>query len=336
MPLTIRPVDPWDDHEMDVLQDLYVEAARAEVPDARLFSRADSVAYLRRPPGGSFSDAFAAFEDEQMVGQAWVVGSTTDNLHLAHLWAWVPPRFGRRGVGTALVRHAEQHVRDLGRRTAVTQTWIGEGDGGYRPFAERLGYTLANTQVERRQRLPMDETTLARLEAEAAAGSAAYRLQTVLGPIPAELAQGFCDLYNLMNVEMPTGEIELEAGRRTPEVQAHQDEELLEQGRTRLTVLAFAPDGDPVAYTSAVTGASDSDDPGVDQWATIVRPDHRGHRLGLAVKTTLTRTLQEQFPDRTYVRTQNAETNAPMVAINEALGFEVHTVEGEFQRQLAD
>ena len=25
MPLTIRPVDPWDDHEMDVLQDLYVE-----------------------------------------------------------------------------------------------------------------------------------------------------------------------------------------------------------------------------------------------------------------------------------------------------------------------
>ena len=135
MRLTIRPVDPWDDHEMDVLQDLYVEAARAEVPDARVFSRADSVAYLRRPPGGVvLPTPSPAFEGrQQMVGQAWVVGSTTDNLHLAHLWAWVPPRFGRRGVGTALVRHAEQHVRDLGRRTAVTQTWIGDGGGGYRP-----------------------------------------------------------------------------------------------------------------------------------------------------------------------------------------------------------
>ena len=48
----------------------------------------------------------------------------------------------------------------------------------------------------------------------------------------------------------------------------------------------------------------------------------------------LTRAIQEHFPDAEYVRTQNAETNAPMVAINERLGFEIHTVEGEFQKHL--
>ena len=148
------------------------------------------------------------------------------------------------------------------------------------------------------------------------------------------MVPGFLDLYNRMNVEMPTGDIELEEGRRTPEVQTAQEEELLEQGRTRLTVLAYSPAGEAVAYSNIVTGASDSDDPGVDQWATIVRPDHRGHRLGLAVKCALTRAVQEHFPGAAYVRTQNAETNAPMVAINEALGFEVHTVEGEFQKHL--
>jgi GNAT superfamily N-acetyltransferase len=338
MGLTIRPVDPWDEHEMDVLQDLYVEAATAEVPEARLYSRADSVALLRREPGGVFYHAFAGFEggdDGEMVGQAWVVGSTIDNLHLAHLWAWVPPRFGRRGHGSALVRHAEQHALAEGRRTAVSQTWIGDGDGGYRAFAERLGYVLAQTQVERRQRLPMDEQRLAALEADAAAHSAGYTLRTVVGPIPDDLVPGFLTLYNLMNVEAPSGDIELEAGRRTPAVQAAQEEELRDQGRTRLTVLAYSPDGDAVAYSNVVTGASDSADTGVDQWATIVRPDHRGHRLGLAVKCALTRAIQEHFPDRTYVRTQNAETNAPMVAINEALGFEIHTVEGEFQKTLS-
>ena len=133
-------------------------------------------------------------------------------------------------------------MRDLGRRTAVSQAWI-----GYRPFAERLGYSLAQTQVERRQRLPMDEATLVRLEAEAAGHSYGYTLQTVVGPIPDELVPGFLDLYNLMNVEMPTGDIELEEGRRTPEVQAAQEEELLEQGRTRLTVLAYSPAGEAVA-----------------------------------------------------------------------------------------
>ncbi len=334
MSLSIRPVDPWDEDEMDVLQTLYVEAQRAEVPDARVYSRADSVALLRRTEGGVFYHAFAGFEGDQMVGQTWVVGSTIDNLHLAHLWAWVPPRFGRRGHGTALVEVAEEHLRELGRRTAVTQTWIGDGSGGYRAFAERLGYSLAQTQVERRQRLPMDEPTLARLEAEAARHSEGYTLRTVVGPIPDDLVPGFLTLYNLMNVEMPTGDIDLEEGRRTPEVQAQQEDELRDQGRTRLTVLAYAPDGQAVAYSNVVTGAPDSDDPGIDQWATIVRPDHRGHRLGLAVKCALTRAIQEHFPEAEYVRTQNAETNAPMVAINEAMGFEVHTVEGEFQKHL--
>jgi GNAT superfamily N-acetyltransferase len=327
-------VDPWDEDEMDVLQALYVEAQRAEVPDARVYSRADSVALLRRQEGGVFYHAFAGFEGDRMVGQTWVVGSTIDNLHLAHLWAWVPPRFGGRGHGTALVEVAEQHLRELGRRTAVTQTWIGDGSGGYRAFAERLGYSLAQTQVERRQRLPMDEGTLARLEAEAAHHSEGYTLRTVVGPIPDDLVPGFLTLYNLMNVEMPTGDIELEEGRRTPEVQAQQEDELRDQGRTRLTVMAYAPDGEAVAYSNVVTGAPDSDDPGIDQWATIVRPDHRGHRLGLAVKCALTRAIQENFPEAAYVRTQNAETNAPLVAITEALGFEVHTVEGEFQKHL--
>ena len=233
-----------------------------------------------------FYHAFAGFDGPdhtEMVGQTWVVGSRIDNLHLAHLWAWVPPRFGRRGHGAALVAYAEQHLREIGRRTAVSQTWIGDGDGGYRPFAERQGYSLAQTQVERRQPLPMDEATLARLEAEAARHSEGYTLRTVLGPIPDDLVPGFLTLYNLMNVEMPTGDIELEEGRRTPEVQAQQEDELREQGRTRLTVLAYSPAGEAVAYSNVVTGSTGnggSDDPGIDQWATIVRPDHRGHRLG--------------------------------------------------------
>ncbi len=52
------------------------------------------------------------------------------------------------------------------------------------------------------------------------------------------------------------------------------------------------------------------------------------------MKCALTRAIQEHFPEAEYVRTQNAETNAPMVAINEAMGFEIHTIEGEFQKHL--
>ena len=81
MSLTIRLVDPWDEDEMDVLQQQYVEAQRAEVPDARVCSRAESETMLRRPPGPAFYDAFAAFDGDPtpdgMAGQVWATGSTT-------------------------------------------------------------------------------------------------------------------------------------------------------------------------------------------------------------------------------------------------------------------
>jgi predicted N-acetyltransferase YhbS len=335
MSVSIRPVDTWDEDEMDVLQALYVEAQRAEVPDARVYSRADSVAFLRHRGTEVFYHAFVACEGEQIVGQVWTVGNTTANAHVGDVWAWVPPRHGRRGVGTALARHGEDHLRQLGRRTAVTQTWVGDGHGGYRAFAERLGYTLVQTQVERRQPLPVPEERLAALEAEVAEHAQGYRVRTVVGPIPDELAQGYCDVYNLLNLEMPTGDLELEASRRTTEELVEQEDELRAAGRTRITAFALSAQGSVVGYSCAVTGAADGVDRAVDQWSTLVHPSHRGHRLGLAVKCALTRAVQEHFPDRTHVRTQNAETNAPMVAINEALGFAVHSIEGEFQKQLA-
>jgi hypothetical protein len=39
------------------------------------------------------------------------------------------------------------------------------------------------------------------------------------------------------------------------------------------------------------------------QWGTSVRPDHRGHRLGLAVKAANLRLLQETHPQVTTVVT---------------------------------
>ena len=109
---------------MDLLQELYVEAQRAEVPDARVYSRADSVALLRDASGRRLLPRVRRLRGRPRwsARPGWS-GSTVDNLHLAHLWAWVPPRFGRRGHGTALVDGTPSSTcATLGRRTAV-QTW---------------------------------------------------------------------------------------------------------------------------------------------------------------------------------------------------------------------
>ncbi len=67
------------------------------------------------------------------------------------------------------------------------------------------------------------------------------------------------------------------------------------------------------------------------QWDTIVLREHRGHRLGMALKLATLAAATSAVPVARRVHTWNADGNAPMIALNEALGFEVTEVLGEWQ-----
>lgn len=248
----------------------------------------------------------------------------------------MPPRERGRGVGRCLTEFLTGECRLLGRdivQTTAKYPFERRDDHPYRRFAERHGFTLANTQVERRLALPVSDRLLTSLAAQTRDTQRSYRLRTVVGPIPPELAQAYCDVNNRLALEAPGGELHAEQGRRTPQILADQDEEIREQGRTRVTTLALDSAGTVVALTCAIV--TSRSEPHVDQWSTIVRVDHRGHRLGLAIKVAQVEAIQQQFPSKRFITTTNAETNAHMVAVNEALGFERFALDGEFQRILS-
>ena len=70
------------------------------------------------------------------------------------------------------------------------------------------------------------------------------------------------------------------------------------------------------------------------QMATVVHPLHRGHRLGLAVKIANLDLLAEKAPAVRLIVTGNAQSNAPMIAVNDMLGFEVAGVGMFWQKRL--
>jgi GNAT superfamily N-acetyltransferase len=331
--LVIRRLDPRDDPDMDAFQDVYAAAELAEDPQAQLYSRADGVEMLSSTDAGYFCDGFGAFDGRRMVGELMVNGSTHDNLEVARVWIWVAPDRGGGGIGTRLARYAEEHVRRIGRSVCQARARIGrDRNGGGRRFAERLGYTLGNTEVERRLPLPADPSLLDRLEAEAAPHHTSYRIRTVTGPVPDDLIESYVALENLLSTEAPSGDLDVEEGRDTVSDVLAQERHLAASGRTRVGSYAVAPDGTLAGYTAAAVTADGFDH--IDQLGTLVHPDHRGHRLGVAVKCAQLREVGDRFPDKRFVGTTNAETNAHMVAINEALGFEIHQVYGDFQKRL--
>ena len=104
-------------------------------------------------------------------------------------------------------------------------------------------------------------------------------------------------------------------------------------GRARYETVALTPDRQVVAQSTLAMPLGESTH--VYQWGTFVHREHRGHKLGLATKAVNLRAVQSARSDLTLVSTQNAETNAYMVAINERMGFRPFEVPAEFVKRLS-
>ena len=88
-----------------------------------------------------------------------------------------------------------------------------------------------------------------------------------------------------------------------------------------------------VAYSDVMVMEGQSDL--AIQSDTLVLKEHRGHRLGLAVKLANVRALQDELPAVTTVRTWNAESNTHMLAVNQAMGFFVTGYTREWTKALS-
>ena len=140
------------------------------------------------------------------------------------------------------------------------------------------------------------------------------------GGVPDALRQGVCDAQNRIILDAPTGDVDFEAETTTPEDYQKRLDFQASIGLTMLTAVAIhRPTGAVAAYTDI--GIPEGDPEAAFQWGTLVQPEHRGHRLGMAVKVANLRELARVAPGRTGIRTMNDEQNQWMVQINEDLGF---------------
>jgi RimJ/RimL family protein N-acetyltransferase len=91
------------------------------------------------------------------------------------------------------------------------------------------------------------------------------------------------------------------------------------RGRTVLSAGAVQ-DGRLVAFTDLQVPLAQPER--ATQGGTLVLAEHRGRRLGALVKAAVLRDVAATLPEVRRISTTNAEHNAPMIAVNEALGFE--------------
>jgi GNAT superfamily N-acetyltransferase len=290
---------------------------------------------------------FAAWDGSRMVGAARYEIEAGDDPTTAWLMVDVLPGARGRGVGHALSAKLEGVAATDGIRKGIVYAVSGYAEGprivaptgfGSVPrdnaevrFLTKAGYRLQ--QVVRGSRLALPAGFESLLVDTASESGPAYRVHTWTGNTPVNWYGEMAALRQLMSVEEPTAGLEEPVDIWTVERVIANDALRLRGPRTRLTsVVEHIPSGQLAGFT--MLSIPPEVGRAVTQQDTLVRREHRGHRLGMLLKTANLVALERDFPGHPAVTTFNAEENRPMLDVNEQLGFIPFGYEGSWRRDL--
>ncbi len=234
--------------------------------------------------------------------------------HLAEADVTVHPAERRRGVGGRLLDAVIATARAEGRRTVLAQAREGSpGDGflAVRGFRRVLALTYA--------RLSLADADLERITRTALRSHHGYELTYWEGVVPPQLARTFADSRRAMD-DMPMDDTDYGTVDWDVERVVAAAEAIGRRGDRLQTVAAVDMSDGTIAGFSELVVPGDGRG-NAQHYGTGVLPEHRGHGLGLWMKAESIRRAREHHPELSGLLTDTADSNGPMRAINEALGY---------------
>jgi len=252
---------------------------------------------------------------EKLAGSLLVSRSTQDNLNIREVAIEVDPEHRRRGLGKMLLARAIEAC-GVGENL-ILEGWTMSRVPSGAAFAERIGakpgLRMRNSQLDLRT---IDRALIDRW---ASIDPAGYRIEWIGNETPDRLMDNVVAAIRAINT-MPREGLQMEDWKVTPETVREWERMTRARGQERRRAVVIEEStGASAAFTDVFF------DPRVPsvihQGGTATIPEHRGKGIGKWVKAQMARRLLEEVPEARYIRTDNAGTNAAMLAINVAMGF---------------
>jgi GNAT superfamily N-acetyltransferase len=275
---------------------------------------------------------FGGFVDGRLVAHGVVNTSEWDNLDLAWNGVSVHPDARGRGYGRTMLTHVEQVSAEMSRPKLGVDAW--DGSAGV-AFAEKNDYVAASRAVNRRQHVadvPLEKVQ--ELHAHAAVAASSYELVRITGRTPEEMMPAVAEMSAAIN-DAPLDDLDIEDEVYSP--QRIRDYETAGELRGERFYRLLARHRDTGELAGHTVVAVEGHRPGIGhQHDTSVVRSHRGHRLGLLLKSGMNLWLAGTEPQLQTIDTWNAESNDHMISVNEALGYRWMAREVQFQKTLPD
>ncbi len=271
----------------------------------------------------------ATTDDGTPVGTLVLTYPQLDNLVVASVDGAVAPEHGRQGHGRAIFAHALDLVRAEGRTRVFTMA-PSPPDGGEGPAFGFLRDAGAKPVLDEYRRI-VDLQSHPVGEVHPVPDG--YRVEQWVDVAPEALVDGCAYLLGRMTLDAPMGDMDYEQEKWDAARYREKEKTAQDCGRVRIATAVVHEQTGQVAGMTDI-GVNRQRTHVAYQWDTIVDPDHRGHQLGMVLKTYNHRFLTQTVPAVRWINTWNAASNTFMVAVNDALGFQIAEKWTEWQLDL--
>lgn len=320
--LSIDDLDPQSgsDEDLAALHELFAISELEDYPDDPPTPLAEAVGNWRNRSSFRKVRIWRARDGDRVVGLGELsLKYIEQNRHHAYVWVAIRPEWRRKGLAKRLLRPVVAAASEDGR--TLLETWASLDGPGDACLTE-LGAKRAI--IDRHSRLlikDVDAEMLRSWVARAPERAADYSLVEWEGRCPEDLVEAFAELRGVMNTA-PREELEEEDEILTPE-RLRETESTWEAQQWSWWIIAARhdPTGELAGYTELQFSHHRKDR--IWQGDTGVVPAHRERGLGRWLKAAMLLRLMERRPEVEKVDTWNAGSNAPMLAINHALGFKL-------------
>jgi len=319
IPFDIRRASPREYAGLNTFRNLL----RLEIiPEDPPIPLAEETQRLQAMPPISEFAAWAVWDKrrERMLAYAHTeIFHTGDNEHLIEFYVEVLPELRRRGLARALLHLTAKEARSKNRRLLITETNDRVPAGA--EFLRRIGGRMGMNEPLNQLRVgELDRGLVQSWLEHGRRHESDYALGLWDGAYPDQRMPDISALVQVVYNDEPREQLEIEDTNYTPEVLRQMEMRQLSGGQRRWSMyLADRKDGRLVAITEVFWNPAR---PAIlRQGFTGVLPEHRSRGLGRWLKATMLDKVLRELPEVQVIRTGNAASNAPMLKLNNALGF---------------